>query len=151
MFGSSRGQRDDSSSSKIHQVKSAIGESRDQVEMAIDSAIDRGGKLTDLESKAEGLTDSSALFHKRARDVRRQFCVENLKLTLLTIFIFILFIVVCTEPVAINNTKYACGMKPLNTFYSLCYVCAGCGSHYLGHHQVMLQPQQKNQMRRIPN
>ncbi|KAJ3429625.1 vamp (vesicle associated membrane protein) [Anaeramoeba flamelloides] len=72
---------------EVDEVKNIMGEN-------IDKVIDRGEKLENLEERSTQLNENSYQFKKGATKLKRNMCMQNLKLTLIIAMIVIIIILI---------------------------------------------------------
>lgn len=83
---------------KLVAIQSEIDSAKRIMEENIDKAIGRGEKLEVLVDKSDSLVEKSYVFHSQSRAVQRRFFCQNMRVTLLLLFVvlIILFIGVTT-------------------------------------------------------
>ncbi|KAJ3087834.1 hypothetical protein HK102_010193 [Quaeritorhiza haematococci] len=84
------------SDAKIQQVHGQIQEVIDVAQDGVNKLIDRGEKISVLQGHAEEMEEAGKRFKKQAKDVKRKFWWQNLKMTLLlggVVFVIVLIVV----------------------------------------------------------
>lgn len=84
------------SNQKISTIKSNLRDTQDQMTQNLTMALSRGEQLSVMESKAENIKESADTFHRQAKSVRRNMCIEKYKWWFIAalIVIVVIFVIV---------------------------------------------------------
>lgn len=65
---------------KIADVQLEIDKAKENVHQSINTAIDRGDKLEELDGKADNLANEANMFNKQAKKTRRQLSNDSINI-----------------------------------------------------------------------
>ena len=77
--------------SKLDMINAEIDKTKHQMLSNIDATLNRGDKLTDLESKSDQMRNQAVVFKKTASEVKTQFCWQYWKTIILVLVVLIVF------------------------------------------------------------
>jgi len=90
----------DDGNAKIKDAQARTQEVADLARINIDLALQRGEKLETLETKADDLEKQGQGFHRQARAVKRHFCANYIRNTILIILVVAIIIIIIYFSVA---------------------------------------------------
>eukprot|EP01084_Bolivina_argentea_P199859 341879_1 len=79
---------------KLDDVQAEIDRTKDTVAKSIQLAIDKGDKLSELDVKAQQMSNEAAIFNKQAKAGRRHFWLKQWKMLALILFVLAALIVI---------------------------------------------------------
>lgn len=82
----------DTSAAKMADIHTKIDQTTAVMSSNIQSAMERGERLDDLQTKTESLADKSKQFHKHTKQVSKNLWLRNMKCTLILVFVVLLII-----------------------------------------------------------
>jgi hypothetical protein len=88
---------------KVAQITSQVNDVKGTMMNNIDLILARGEKLESVEQKASELKDQSLTFKQGATNVKRRFWCQNMKLTLVIIFIVLAVLAILIISICANG------------------------------------------------
>jgi len=72
---------------KLYEVQQKVEDVKGVMHKNIELSLDRGAKLDVMEEKAENLESQSRKFQQKSTAVKRHFCCQNIKMTIMLIVV----------------------------------------------------------------